>query len=449
MDALSHPTAQFIANLSQRLFPTEYAARRREAAEAGLAVRTRRALRLGVFVSSTPHFPGAPLSLHIFEPRYRVMISRAMQQADREFIVACSEEQVNTPSPPPPAMAPPANAADEERKEGDAAAPGASAAAAAAASALPVHPADVPPDARLRPMGAAHLLDPLRFHPPPFDAYRAPAQPLVRDGDIGCLIRIRNMRAHADGRSFCECIGVSRVRMVQVRVEGEGAFGLITAEIEPVVDEPEADAEPPRAVEAASADAMEAPATIAHPQHDLKEQEDEQFLRDEASGSELRNRRYGVSSVVTADAAAASSSSSVSSVAGSSVLPAVPAAASGPPSIAALVVACRNLLLEYCSLSGVTVDRLGLMHGGPCPPDSSPAEYAWWLMRAMPNEAVALKQEALACTSLRRRLELCVELLEASCVTARTRTQNQSKLAAIIVAVAVLMYVLRHYQVIS
>lgn len=438
MDALSHPTAQIIANLTQRLFPTEYASRRREATEAGLVVRARRALRLGVFVSPTPHFPGAPLSLHIFEPRYRVMISRAMQQADREFIVACSEEQMNTPSPPPaaPVHALAANPADEERKEGDAPAP--------PASALPVHPADVPADARIRPMGAAHLLDPLRFHPPPFDhAYRAPNQPLVRDGDVGCLIRIRNMRAHADGRSFCECIGVSRVRMVHVRVEGEGAFGLITTEIEPIVDEPEVEALPPRAVEAAAsstaAAVADAAAAAIAQQQDSKEQEEEQLLRDDAFGSELRNRRDGSSS---SSSSAAASSSSVSSVAGASVLPAVPSAA--------LVAQCRNLLLEYCALSGVTVDRLGLMHGGPCPPDSAPVELSWWIMRAMmPNEAVAIKQEALACTSLRRRLELCVELLEASCVTARTRTQNQSKFVGIIVALAVLMYVLRHYHVIS
>jgi hypothetical protein len=88
------------------------------------------------------------------------------------------------------------------------------------------------------------------------------------------------------------------------------------------------------------------------------------------------------------------------------------------------------------------------MHGGPCPSDEYPTDLSWWLLRSMPDQ-LPLKAEALACTNLRRRLQMCVELLLASCEFAQARTQTQTRFVGIIVLLAVLMIYLRQYHYIQ
>jgi Lon protease-like protein len=411
-----------------------------------------------LFLSDRPHFPNAPLQLHIFEPKYRVMISRALATSSRNFIVVCVNEQraaALPEQPPRPEPVAPADAAaavaddGEERKE---AAPDVRAVAA------PEHPALQ----RTQPMGAAHILDPLRFHPPPFDPLRAGgpgggggvelavrAGHAVHDGDVACLLKIVHVRAHADGRSFVECVGVSRVRLADVRVEDEEAFGLLSAEAVVIEDEPEEEEPPPQQQQ------QQQPQAAADVEDDEAKEVDG-----------LRNRRAGREVAAGSDGAAASDASvaASSSAATASSLPSLPlfspppadaAAEAAAASVAArssvseLVSECRSLLQTYCSVTGFTVGRLGLIHGRACPPDE-PAradEFVWWLCRVLPDDVdLALKHECLASTSLRHRLNLCIDMLHASIRDAQHRTKWQSRGAAIIAVLVIIYLLARHNQ---
>jgi len=453
LDALTHPTAQLLANLAQKLFPAEYAARKAAAAAEGLAFQRRAAgaTRFGLFLSSQPSFPLAPLSLHIFEPRYRVMISRALATSSRNFIVVCVNEQLARSEPPqqqlePAALAAPAAAeaaappvndnGEEEHKEAPAAVPAPAAAAPA-------------------PMGVAHILDPLRFHPPPFDPMRAGGVDLdvrpnyaVHDGYIGCLMKIVNVRAHADGRSFVECVGVSRVRLEAVHLEDEAAFGLLSAEAHTIEDVPE---EPPQGRPAAP---MENDGDAAA----LEEEKQDEI----GGGMGLRHRRGGAAgeadvaagAVSSAGAAAAAASSDGAAASALPSLPLVPprpagavaagaAAAAAVRSIPDLIAECRGLLTTYCELTGFTMARLGLVHGGQCPPDDRPADFAWWVCRVLPDQ-VALKQECMASTNLRHRLTLCVEMSHEAIRIAQERTKVQVRFVIVLALLAFFMFLARH-----
>jgi Lon protease-like protein len=315
-------------------------------------------------------------------------------------------------------------------------------------------------------MGAAHILDPLRFHPPPFDPLRAGgpgggggvelavrAGHAVHDGDVACLLKIVHVRAHADGRSFVECVGVSRARLADVRVEDEEAFGLLSAEAVVIEDEPEDEEEGPPPAQQQQ----------LQPQAAVDVEDDE---AKEADG--LRNRRAGREVAAGNGGGAAASEASVaaasSSAATASSLPSLPLLPPPPADVAAeaaaasmaarasvpeLVSECRSLLQTYCSVTGFTVGRLGLIHGRACPPDE-PAradEFVWWLCRVLPDDVdLALKHECLASTSLRHRLNLCIDMLHASIRDAQHRTKWQSRGAAIIAMLVVIYLLARHNQ---
>ena len=78
----SEPSNKRISKLLVTLCPDHVAARAEvvEAEEAALAG----GVRIPLFVC-TLSYPGMPMFLHIFEPRYRLMIRRAMESGDRKF----------------------------------------------------------------------------------------------------------------------------------------------------------------------------------------------------------------------------------------------------------------------------------------------------------------------------------------------------------------------------
>lgn len=84
-DALARPTDALLARLLERFAGEAYKERASEAA----VERRARKPRYGVFVSDA-HVPpgGARVSLFVFEPRYRVMVARAMATSRRFLMVA-------------------------------------------------------------------------------------------------------------------------------------------------------------------------------------------------------------------------------------------------------------------------------------------------------------------------------------------------------------------------
>jgi len=93
----------------RRLLPTESAARARDydAELSALGVQNHRddlgqeitGADVPVFVC-TISFPGVPCPLHVFEPRYRLMVRRSMESGTREFGMACPGEEENESAPP-------------------------------------------------------------------------------------------------------------------------------------------------------------------------------------------------------------------------------------------------------------------------------------------------------------------------------------------------------------
>jgi len=77
----------FVDQTIRRMLPKEYLERQRiheeDIAELGVA-RTDGRVEVAVFVC-TMSFPNIPCPLHVFEPRYRLMIRRAMESGTREF----------------------------------------------------------------------------------------------------------------------------------------------------------------------------------------------------------------------------------------------------------------------------------------------------------------------------------------------------------------------------
>ena len=81
--ATSNPSNKRLSRLLLTLCP-EHVATRAEAVEAEEASLTSAGARIPLFIC-TLAYPGMPTFLRIFEPRYRLMIRRAMESGDRKF----------------------------------------------------------------------------------------------------------------------------------------------------------------------------------------------------------------------------------------------------------------------------------------------------------------------------------------------------------------------------
>jgi hypothetical protein len=401
IDATSHPTTTVLANLIQRLFPQTYAARKEES----FVETTRRvkAPRYGIFQSHSPIFPGAPIQLHIFEPRYRVMINRALLSS-RAFILLCKEDQ---PIPDVPMLG--------ANPEGEGNAHPAAIGGAAAAPVLGG--------------GGVHFNDPLRLHLP-FDAPIPPPPVRITDGSVGCLVRILRCQAHADGRSFVEAVGGQRVRVVGVREEDEAAFGLLSAEVRVIEDVPEAEADAQQPVIEEADPAASIPAG-----EPVNENIGSEETKEDGGG--LRQRRNLDGSAPTSDGSISSDSATSSSSIDAPV---------APITVPALLAECRHLLSLYAEACGCTLERLQQMNGGGhIPENAQPAEFSWWILRLLPD-AQALKQQALITTNVRDRLHICAEILRYSVENAKKRSGNQVKFVAILCLSAIVMILMRQYN---
>eukprot|EP01137_Pigoraptor_chileana_P009567 Opistho-2@58052 len=80
VSAENHPTSYLITSLLQRLYPQLYMDRLGEAE----SERASWKLKLPLFMMGTVLFPGQPLGLHLFEPRYKLMVKRVLE-ANRCF----------------------------------------------------------------------------------------------------------------------------------------------------------------------------------------------------------------------------------------------------------------------------------------------------------------------------------------------------------------------------
>lgn len=78
----SEPTNARVAGLMESLFPDQVSARRESLAQDEASLDDQRTIPL--FVSSVA-FPTMPIFLHIFEPRYRIMIRRVMESREHKF----------------------------------------------------------------------------------------------------------------------------------------------------------------------------------------------------------------------------------------------------------------------------------------------------------------------------------------------------------------------------
>lgn len=430
LDALSAPTTSTLATLIQSRWPQRWAQRKEEVS--GEVTRRVRQPRFGLFLASSPLAPSQPVQLHIFEARYRVMISKAML-ASRQFVfVPEMDSNSRQMLPPPPQPARPdqpaaaAAAAGEAQAQENAAAPGAAPAVPAAAEADGAAAA------------AAAFPGPAGLDVPP-----VPRPLAVLDGDVGTLVHIRRVQMLPDGRSFVEGVGGARVRLARVAREGEGSFGLLTAEVSVIEDEPEQEENEPQP--AAALDAATASSTSnAAASSAATAGEDEKRVSDEG----IRRRHGGAIDDAT---------SSSSTAAATSALPPKPMPASSSSSssaspledsesLASLLSDCSRLLDDYAAARHVTLDRLGAMHGGSCPsptPEHA-SEFVWWLLRVLPN-LDELKLQILASRSVRQRLQLTRALLQSSVAMERARGQQHVKLAAILCLLALGMILTQRY----
>ena len=85
---------EFIESSMRRLLPIEYQERKmlqqQEITEFGGG--TENANIIPIFVC-TVSLPGIPCPLHVFEPRYRLMVRRAMESGTREFGMSCQIDE--------------------------------------------------------------------------------------------------------------------------------------------------------------------------------------------------------------------------------------------------------------------------------------------------------------------------------------------------------------------
>jgi Lon protease-like protein len=86
IEASTHPACVILSTLIQRSFPEAYEQRMRDC----LAEKKSWADKIPLFFTPTPMYPFQPLSLHLFEPRYRLMITRVLSGNRRFGVVATS-----------------------------------------------------------------------------------------------------------------------------------------------------------------------------------------------------------------------------------------------------------------------------------------------------------------------------------------------------------------------
>lgn len=84
----NHPFNVTLKSIIERNFPTENAARQLEQAELDKDVDS-----MPLFLLSVIAFPTQPFPLHIFEPRYRLMLRRCLEGQRRFGIVCCTQAQ--------------------------------------------------------------------------------------------------------------------------------------------------------------------------------------------------------------------------------------------------------------------------------------------------------------------------------------------------------------------
>jgi len=85
-----HPVNVTIQDILQKFFADEYNSRSEELKEVALQTED----QMPLFLLNTVAFPGVPFPMHIFEPRYRLMLRRCMEGHKRFGLVGCKKNSV-------------------------------------------------------------------------------------------------------------------------------------------------------------------------------------------------------------------------------------------------------------------------------------------------------------------------------------------------------------------
>lgn len=412
VDVATHPPTLLLVDLISKFFPRA-AARRK--AENDILQRSRRA-RYGLFLSETLFFPGTSMKLHIFQPQYRVLISRALA-ATRTFIICHKSE---------PALL--HYAADTALAHGTAIV------AAAAAAAAPMASAS----------SSASSISSSSFSPGGLS--------------VGCVVKINRCHAYPDGRSLVECSVLKRVLLSAV-AEEEGGFGLLSAQVEDMKD---------------------------------TEEEKHSHLTTHSQSHPPPGWHSALSTATATDAA-------------SGIRPEIDSLDVGAGMSRALgmeLAAVREELSGYLSATGLSMDRLQFVAGGPPPCNIHPSQsrtqiestqdyshsdshpqsqsqsqqpqqsqssspggpvpwsdwlssvdsesangLCYWLCRAVETSDDGLKWQVLHSSSLLSRLSLCRRMLVLAKDDTARRSKHQSTLLLLIVIIAVFIHLANKYTV--
>jgi len=469
MDALSHPPTSILSNLLSKYFRSEWKERENEddaKAVAAARRRTNASPRYGLFLSHAPHMPNQTLNLHIFEPKYRIMIHRAVASGHRKFVVVCPNGQRTDDEHEHP------NQHNDVNDE-------------------PMSHTGAAVNANTVPHAAAGGVAPNGFNPPAPAPAPAPSLP-VHSGFIGCLVRITRIQGTVDGRSFIECVGESRVRLLNV-LPGDGniaspeaqlfqqedaSFGLLTAEVETIADVP------------FDEEVRELSRQVQMHEDARVEEMDESTNTDSSSSSSTGLRRRAVAAGSESNSSTAATAASDSSMCAASSVP-MSSSSSAPahpsPSIHPIdpltssLETLRSLVADYSSQSGMNLQRMAPTMPQPPPPPLPPQSasttdhslptgdnsangvapvltpyhhslishaqsYSWWLLHTLPSfdvHDIELKHHALSNRHLLQRLEVCTTLLRLNIERVGKQRRNQAKLACVICILALIMILMR------
>jgi Lon protease-like protein len=380
IDALSHPTTSILSHLVSKFFPQQSKARKAEITKQPAKPR------YSLFLSNFCQFPGGNVNLHIFEPKYRIMINRALA-TNRQFIIISFNRGEIQPSysavanqqptdTDPLNQGHPVDRLAQQRAEIHQAAPENN-----------QYPGNVNQPADLPNQIPANLN--ILPHNPTNNGYLSQNQ-MISPNSVGCLVKIQHCRMMPDGRSLIECLGQQRVFLNNIQEE-ENSFGLLSAEVSPLIDE--------ESIEDSTGEAT--------------------VNSNTTQNSELRERK------VNTDNSEGKPSNTFSS----------------PDEILQRMRAITQLSRElrgdfdhYCQLHNEDPARYERIYG-PIPID--PTELSYWILRAVPG-AEEIKYLALYSQSLYERLELCKQLIQQSMKQHKSRTSVQSILIALIILCALI-----------
>lgn len=382
-DALSLPTTTTINSLCEKLFPIHY--HQRQLATQHL--KKQRRPRFYIFLSPDPTYPHSHLSLHFFEPRYRILVNRALS-GSRQFIVSyVSYERLSSAA---------ANSGMMEyghHQQPQTFTSSSTSVLYPAQQFLQQQQQQLPAPAAQQQTSNSHI--------PQLHSQRADRP--VRDGEIATLCKFGRVKTFADGRSLVEATGVTRVKLWNVKEE-LNAYGLLSAEVEELNDEEDVQTSQHAAADehTAASSSDTSSSQPAFSPHDLHPQ-----LSPSAS-DEFRSSTTRFT---------------------------CPAHRS--PQIHQLVCAVYDQLHRYIESTHTSLERLEMSAGRLPTPEQDPSELAYFIARVV-HSTPERKYRVLTATTTEDRLRAAQLILETSAEARKSATKQQSVIIFVVMLLAVL-----------